>query len=120
MQFRQKLGLFVVDSVPVRLFFGVLPIPPRHSRFYQFQADIQAVDEDETYLAPIAVDLAAVRFRVAVVHQRGQTRLRFSPKVCCLSGASMPATRALCWTCSASSNVSVSPSLTPTIRPVSV
>lgn len=79
-QFRLGLGLFVVDSLPTRLFFGVLPVPPGHPRLDLIQADVHAADEDDTDVAPVTVDLSAVRFHSAVVCQRREAQLRLFPE----------------------------------------
>lgn len=120
MPFRLGLGVFVVDALLGRLFRGVLPVPPGHPGLDLFQADIPAVNKNDTHLAPVVVDLAAIRFGGAVERQRGQARLGLFAKGLFFSGASMPAIRILCGICSTPSRVSVSPSLTPMIRPVSV
>lgn len=73
--FGQGLGVFVIEALPLRLFLGVLPVPPSHPGFDLLQADILAANKNDTHPAPVAVDLPAIRFGGAVVRQRRQTGL---------------------------------------------
>jgi len=72
---RLGLGVFIIEALPLRLFLGVLPVPPSHPGFDLLQADILAADKNYADVAPVAVDLAAICVGCAVVRQRGQTGL---------------------------------------------
>ena len=67
MPFGLGLGVFVIGALLARLFLGVLLVPPGHPGLDLFQADILATDENDTHLAPVAVDFAAMRFSGTVV-----------------------------------------------------
>ena len=72
---RLGLGVLVIDALLGRLFLGVLLVPPGHPGFDLLQADILAADKNDADVAPVAVDLPAIRFGGAVERQRGQARL---------------------------------------------